>query len=75
MFGQKRLALRGPLYKEGYTMASSRNFSSVDDALAWLNAGGHGIQSVTVELNVGGRWMTFKNYADGLLRKNDWAAN
>jgi hypothetical protein len=56
-------------------MASGTSFSTVDDALAWLNGGGHGIQTVTVQLNVNGRWVTFKNYADGLLRKNDWAAN
>lgn len=56
-------------------MVSGTNFRSVEEALAWLNAGGHGIQTVTVELNVGGRWITFKNFADGLFRKNDWAVN
>lgn len=56
-------------------MASGKSFISVDDALAWLNGGGHGIQAITIQLSVGGRWVTFKNFADGLLRRNDWATN
>lgn len=46
---------------------ASPTFSSIDDALSYLNSGRHDIRTTEVSLNVNGRWVNFRKIGESVF--------